>query len=143
LVGNKAPIEVVKAVYEANPDAVSTKDWQGMTPVEACVDPETKKYLEQVVADRSNVASTDNAAVAAVQSGRIGTDEGDINVITTNRIDDSDGCTAGRAVNTRIEIQKLVAHVDNLSDQIVRIAVTAESMKQELERLRETLRKLH
>ena len=44
-----APLDLVQALCEAHPPALSTKDWNGKTPVESAVDPATKEFLQKVM----------------------------------------------------------------------------------------------
>lgn len=107
-----APLDLVKAVYEANPDALTTKDWQGLTPVEAAVDLETKEYLTSALKNLQEKKETD-----PVGSGN------------TN-------------VKDPMLIGKIISHVNSISNEAKELRKTTEKLEKELKELQNTLRVL-
>jgi hypothetical protein len=114
-----APLELVKAIYQAHPESLTAKDWQGITPQEAAVDLETKEFLKQETAQRREHGH----AVKA----------------TPERNSAMLGIHAG-AVNDPVLLGKILAHATNLSEQISNLQKTTTGLQREVEQLMATLK---
>mgnify|MGYP000476129062 CR=1 FL=1 len=120
-----APLEVVKAIYQAHPQSVIMKDWQGITPAQAAVDLDTKEYLQQqekLLLKELEQKQSDNQ--------RTGQNESSQSTI---------GMTSS---NDPLLLGKALAHANNLSDQIADLTKTTKSLQKEMDDLKATLRAL-
>lgn len=116
-----APLPVVKAIYEANPESLTTKDWQGITPEEAAVDIETKEFLKQALQDRLAKASSEDSALKKHTEATI------INASIS-------------VSNDPMLLGKMLAHANNLSEQVSELHTKTGKLQKEMEELKATLR---
>lgn len=66
-----APLEVVQAIYRANPESATAKDWNGLTPAEAAVDLETQEFLEQAMAGNVPTTTEDVSAEGLLAASNV------------------------------------------------------------------------
>jgi len=119
-----APIEVVKAIYNAYPPNVNAKDWQGITPAEAAVDRETVEFLNQ----QANALGANNGnAGASVEQSSVAMETAKSNM-------------ASNDPNDIMMIGKVINHANNLSIQVQDLSASTERLRKELEDLKATLR---
>jgi len=131
-----APLEVVKAIYQAYPSNVTATDWQGYTPAEAAVDLATKEYLQQE-AD-AFVAKGDGGTKSATSSGAV--NDPTSTMKTENSSTTTDTPTALDNSSDAMLLGKVMTHANNLSGQVLELSVTTENLRRELEDLKATLR---
>ena len=125
-----APLDVVRAIYEAHPQNVVTKDWQGYTPVEAAVDLETKEFLRQKFDALAGSESKDDSAITTTHVGKEQTSVSSNAPITT-----------AKGVDAAL-LGKVIHHANNLSDQVTELSAAANRLQMELDALKETLRSI-
>ena len=114
-----APLPVVQAIYQAHPESLTAKDWQGITPEEAAVDPETKAFLKQALKEQlEGKESTSTSTVHASSSSTTATPQN----------------------NDPMFMGKILAHANNLSEQVSELDTKTKALQKEIEELKATLR---
>ena len=123
-----APLSVVKAIYKAHPESLTTKDWQGITPEEAAVDPETKEFLRQALQDVRKSHTTNNSNIIG--------DEKKGNTATSATA----SVAANNNSNDPMLLGKVLVHANNLSEQVSELNSKTEKLQKEIDELKATLR---
>ena len=123
-----APLDVVKAIYRAYPQNVTTKDWQGITPAEAAVDLETKAYLQQ---QASVALGNDDATTKSAKQSSVGNDPTSVGARTS---------VTNNPNNDAMLLGKVINHSNNLAGQVVELSASTERLRKEIDDLKATLR---
>jgi len=110
-----APIEVVEALIQAYPDALSVKDWRGKTPMDIALTDELKQYLASVDID------------SLVGGGTEGT-------VTVGGVPTSADVASE-------DSQDALQHIDKISQQVVNLRRQCDSLESEIRMLRRALTK--
>ncbi|CAB9499854.1 expressed unknown protein [Seminavis robusta] len=124
-----APLKLVKAIYEANPQSLTTTDWQGLTPQDAAVDLETKEFLrQQTELHQTAKNDTGNSTTIEEATGAI-SEQG---TSSTGTIYDK--------ANDPMLLGKVLVHANSLSDKISELNETTRALQNEVDALKATLK---
>ena len=122
---------MVKAVFEAHPENVKTKDWQGYTPVQTAVDLKTKEFLRGKFDALSGSESKGDSATTTTS------------VVGKERssVMSNDPTTSTKGVDP-VLLGKIIHHANKLSDQVTELSAATNQLQKELDGLKETLRSI-
>eukprot|EP00978_Attheya_sp_CCMP212_P034371 scaffold143762_cov53-Attheya_sp.AAC.5 len=117
-----APIDVIKAVYEAYPEALHATDYQGRTPHEVALSDDAKQFLKELQTAKSSTATTTLP-----------------NQTTLSNVGIAD--TSVRPLLPE-EVQRIILHADTLSEQVSIVTATCLKLQSEVDELKHRLTKL-